>query len=72
MPPKDRLLTQAEVAQALGVSEAWLERKRCTGGGPRHLKLGTGKYAPVRYRQSDIEGYLEGCVRCSTSDPGPA
>ncbi|NLO26618.1 MAG: helix-turn-helix domain-containing protein [Actinobacteria bacterium] len=70
-PLQTQLLTQEQVAAEYGLSPSWLERKRCSGDGPRFVKLGEGRFASVRYRRCDLEAYIEGCVRQSTSDPGP-
>jgi Helix-turn-helix domain len=45
-----------------------LERWRQTGEGPRFIRLGR----QVRYRQSDLDAWLESRVRSSTSDLGAA
>jgi predicted DNA-binding transcriptional regulator AlpA len=56
----EKLLTTREVAALLGVRErtvvVWRGRKR----GPAWLRLGgnTGR-SPVRYRESDVLGWLE-------------
>ncbi len=59
----NRLLNQVEVAEFLGLSEAWLERARWAGDGPRYIKFGRA----VRYKSSDIEKYLAKRERSSTS-----
>jgi predicted DNA-binding transcriptional regulator AlpA len=66
-----RLLSPREVANIYGLTTAHLERLRRVGGGCRFLKLGQGRTAPIRYRQCDIDEWLEGLVRTSTSDSGP-
>jgi len=61
-----------EAATVLGVKETTLEAWRCRGGGPAFLKLG----GAVRYRESDLEAFMESRLRKNTSeptgDPGPA
>lgn len=61
-----RLLNQTEVAEFLGLSEAWLERARWAGDGPRYIKFGRA----VRYKFSDLEKYLANRERTSTSEAG--
>ena len=60
----DRLLTTAEAAQRLNVSESFLAKERVKGTGCRYRKLGRA----VRYSESDIELYLRSRARSSTSE----
>ena len=62
----ERLLSEKEVEQFYGITRRWLQKKRCTGGGPIFIKIGKS----VRYRISDIESFLEAHRRSSTSDTG--
>ena len=62
------LLTEAEVAELLGVRPKTLARWRWRGEGPRFRKIGR----KVRYARSDLEDYVAISARRSTSDPGPA
>jgi excisionase family DNA binding protein len=62
------MLTQIEAAQLLRVSVRTLERYRVAGGGPVFCKCGR----LVRYRQSDLDAWINGRVRRSTSDGGVA
>ncbi|MFZ5621441.1 MAG: helix-turn-helix transcriptional regulator [Pseudomonadota bacterium] len=65
MNPK--LLTTNQAASYLGVSKAFLERDRWAGARIPFIKVGT---RAVRYRLADLENYLEGRVRRSTSEGG--
>ena len=47
-----RLLTQAEAAEILRLSQRTLERFRVSGLGPRFIKAGHS----VRYREADLDG----------------
>jgi excisionase family DNA binding protein len=58
------LLTAAQAAERLGVPPSVLERWRGTGEGPAYVKL-SGKY--VRYRQEDIDAFVEAHRRQSTA-----
>ncbi len=58
------LLTPAEAAERLGVTERVLERLRGTGGGPNFIKL-TAK--TLRYRGEDLEAFVIGNVRRNTA-----
>jgi excisionase family DNA binding protein len=60
----DCLLTTAEAAKRLNVSESFLAKERVKGTGCRFRKLGRA----VRYRLSDIENYLRSRARTSTSE----
>lgn len=53
----DRLLTELNAAQYLGVSRSWLQKARCHGYGPAFVKLRRG--GGIRYRPSDLETWLE-------------
>lgn len=59
------LLTTAEAANYIGLSKAFLERDRWAGAKIPFIRVGS---RAVRYRVSDLEAYLEGQVRRSTSD----
>jgi hypothetical protein len=45
-------------------SEAWAERARWDGSGTPYVKLGRH----VRYRAEDVEAWIAGALRTSTSD----
>ena len=68
MNNKAKLLTTNEAAEWLGLSPRTLERYRVTGEGPKFRKIGRW----VRYTVADLEAWLEGCTRSSTSDDGSA
>ena len=59
------LLTTAEAAKYLGVSKAFLERDRWAGARIPFIRVGT---RTVRYRNSDLEAYINQHVRQSTSE----
>lgn len=63
----DKLLTTPQAANVLGVSIAFLERDRWAGARVPFIKIGS---RAVRYRMQDLEGYIESCIRKSTSDTG--
>ena len=50
-----KLLNQRQVATIIGLSEAWLERKRWEGGGIPYRKLGRC----VRYDERDVIDWIE-------------
>ena len=59
-----RLLTQREAAYALRLSERTVERLRVSGAGPCFVKAGRA----VRYREIDLEAWIEQRVVSSTSE----
>ncbi len=50
----DRLLNQKEVAEWIGMSEAWMEMCRFRGVGIPYIKIGRA----CRYRTSDVQEYI--------------
>ena len=64
---KHNILNTKEAAIYLGVSKAFLERDRWAGARIPFLKVGS---RAVRYRQSDLDNYLDSRLRRSTSDQG--
>jgi predicted DNA-binding transcriptional regulator AlpA len=48
-----------QAAQYLGVSPGTLTNWRLRNCGPAHIKLGSGKYCAVRYRQSALEEFIQ-------------
>lgn len=63
------LLREKEVASLVGMSVAWLQRKRWEGGGIPFIKMAGNKGA-VRYRREDVEAFVNARVRKSTSACG--
>jgi predicted DNA-binding transcriptional regulator AlpA len=61
-----QLLDQREAAKLLRLSERTLERLRLQGGGPRYIKANRS----VRYRQCDLEAWIDARVVSSTSAIG--
>ena len=60
------ILNTAEAAQYVGLGKPTMERFRVSGGGPQYCKLG----GAVRYRQADLDAWLESRVTRSTSERG--
>ena len=64
----DRLLDTQEAADYLSVSKAYLDMLRCTGGGPRFVKIGR----MVRYRRSALDKWVDSYgTRRHTTQPEP-
>ncbi len=62
------LVNETETARILGLSVKTCRRWRWSGKGPRYLKIG----GAVRYDPADLEAFIEGARRKSTSDLGEA
>jgi hypothetical protein len=60
----DDLLTEGEAAQLRRQSIRTLQAERLRGGGCPFVKLGRS----VRYRRSDVLGFIAANVKTSTSD----
>jgi predicted DNA-binding transcriptional regulator AlpA len=58
-PVADGLLTARELAAHLGMSAGWVLDEWEAGRLPG-FKLGDGRAAPVRFRLSEVEAWLEG------------
>lgn len=54
-----RLLNTRDAAKLLGVSTAWLERKRWQRQPPRYVRIGGPGGRAVRYREIDLLDYIE-------------
>lgn len=66
MTTVSKLLSNAEAAQRIGVQPNTLEIWRTRGKGPQFIKLDPNSLrSPIRYRESDIETWLE--VRTCTN-----
>lgn len=61
---KTNLLTTADAANYLCVSKAFLERDRWAGARVPFIKIGS---RAVRYRQSDLDAFIDKQQRLSTS-----
>ena len=59
------LLTTLEASQYLSVSKAFLERDRWAGARIPFIKVGS---RAVRYRQSDLDSYIQMHQMTSTSE----
>lgn len=58
------LLTEKQAARILSVGDKCLQAWRVRGGGPTYLKIGR----LVRYKQADLESWLQTRRRESTSE----
>jgi predicted DNA-binding transcriptional regulator AlpA len=62
-----RVLRTPDAARYLGLAASTLEKLRLTGGGPRFIRIG---FRAVGYAIGDLDAFIEGRRRHSTSDPG--
>jgi len=60
------LMNEHDAANRCGLSVKTLRNWRLSGKGPPYLKLG----GAVRYRESDLDAFLDKALRLSTSDTG--
>ncbi len=59
-----RMMRVNEAARFLGLSISFLNKLRCSGGGPRFIKIGRA----VLYDPSDLDSWLLSRRRASTSE----
>lgn len=62
-----KLLTNSEAAAMLGLKPTTLEIWRTRGKGPKFIKLGGSKQAPIRYSETVIIAWLESGTCSNTS-----
>ncbi len=67
MPESARYKNTAEAAAYMGSATSTLNKLRCIGGGPVFARLGKRR---VVYDVRDLDAWLEGNKRTSTSDSG--
>ncbi|MES2252455.1 MAG: DNA-binding protein [Pseudomonadota bacterium] len=60
------LLNETKASEVVGFTTATLRKRRWQGLPPRFLKVGSKVY----YDHDDLQEFLEGCRRTSTSDQG--
>jgi len=53
-----------QAAKILDVTKSTLESWRCRGGGPPFIKYGRA----IRYRESDLQTFIESRLQRNTSD----
>lgn len=61
-------LDTIEAARYLGLQKTTLEAWRCRGDGPQFVKLGRA----VRYRQADLDAWIDSRIRQNTISDGVA
>ena len=66
-PSTPMLLTEKEAAKILGFSIRTLQKWRTQGAGPCFVRVSA---RAIRYRRADLEQWIEGRIRTSTSDAG--
>ncbi len=59
------LLSVAEAARRLSLSQSYLNKLRVTGGGPVFVKFGPRR---VAYRTADLDAWVSGMLRASTGE----
>lgn len=62
------MLRTEQAAKILDVTKSTLESWRCRGGGPSFVRYGRA----IRYREEDLDLFIESKVRSNTSEVLPA
>lgn len=52
---QERFIDEKQASEITGMSEAWFQKMRWSGGGIPYIKVGRS----VRYRESDVLSYFE-------------
>jgi len=65
MNADNTLLSVAEAARRLSLSQSYLNKLRVTGGGPAYVKFGPRR---VAYRPADLDSWISGMLRASTGE----
>lgn len=65
----DRLLSTHEAAEYLGLAASTLVNWRVLRTGPTFIKMGAGKLARVKYRESALVAYLRSCDVGTSDQP---
>jgi hypothetical protein len=58
-----RLKTPKEAAVILGTTEKTLSGQRNKGTGPKYIKMGLQRKSSVRYREDDLQSYIDSFER---------
>ena len=51
-------ITEKELSELTGLARTWFQQARCRKEGIRYYKFGNGRNAPVRYKISDVEDWI--------------
>lgn len=62
---QNALVSPKQVSERLLLSQSKLAKLRCSGKGPRYVKLGS---RTVAYRVKDVDAYIHANLQCSTSE----
>ncbi len=62
-----KILNNKEAAHYVRRSPSFMNKRRCTGGGPLFIRIGRR----IGYMLDDLDDWLLAQRRRSTSDPGP-
>lgn len=52
-------LSEKELSELTGFARSWFQQKRFNNEGIPYTKFGDGQFAPIRYRVSDVEKWIE-------------
>jgi predicted DNA-binding transcriptional regulator AlpA len=60
----DEIRNTDQAATYVGLGRSTLEKMRCTGDGPKFIRLGPRR---VAYRQRDLDEWLDSRPRCTST-----
>ena len=52
-------LTEKELSDLTGFARSWFQQRRLAGDGIPYTKFGDTKFAPIRYRVSEVEEWIK-------------
>ena len=52
-------LSEKELSELTGFARSWFQQKRFNNQGIPFTKFGDGQFAPIRYRVSDVEKWIQ-------------
>lgn len=58
VPVVPEYLDSASASVYLGMSQDWLAKARCEGGGPPYTKVSDTRGGAVRYRRADLDKFM--------------
>lgn len=55
---KREWISEKELSELTGLARTWFQQARCRREGIPYYKFGEGRNAPVRYKLSDVEDWI--------------
>ena len=66
----EKLLHERDASEYLGISISWLQKARCHDYGPCYIKIGGKNGRAVRYKQADLDKWLEQNIHIPKNNGG--